>query len=669
MRSLRERGLRRRRRPPTGMAGSARWPSTRRPDLVILDLGPARRRRHPGALHAAGGQRRAGDRRQRPRRRPVPGQRPRRRRRRLRRQALHDHPARGADPGGDAALRRPPATARRNLVVGGLEIDVAARRGRPSTATELDLSPREFDLLAYLAERPGEVVTKRELLTDVWHQAWGGSDKTVDVHLSWLRRKLGESAPEPRYLPTRARGRRTPDRADVTGLGDAGVRRSLILTVAATVTDGAAGDAGADGGPPPRATRSRTGSRAPRSRCRPPRRWCPGRTRAPCRVYLDRVNRGRRHPDHGALPRRHQRSGRNPGEDERVARGPPDRPGPRRRRRRRRPDPGAGVARRQQHRPPSNTPVILVECTTRGLGSGHPPRLGRSSPLSALVLLARRAGAGRPARAARSWCRSARARHLRPDSSATAPDPSQSWPTGRPRCRELDHRPEPAGRPDRGAARARAPGRRRPLAPAAYADHRAAAAASTVSPTRPSGPGSPTTSTSCTAWSTTWCSEARRSEREGLVARVRRGRGARRAGPLLGSRWPRTRAASFALRRCPPPSRVAGAHQRAATWSAMLDVLLDNVFTHTPEGSADRGHPGRPRRRRGWCSPSTTAGPASPRASTSWTAAPAGAAPPGLGLAIVARTATESGGGLALEPFPVRRVPASWWSSALPAER
>ena len=46
------------------------------------------------------------------------------------------------------------------------------------------------------------MVTKRELLTEVWQQAWGGSDKTVDVHLSWLRRKLGETAAEPRYLHT-----------------------------------------------------------------------------------------------------------------------------------------------------------------------------------------------------------------------------------------------------------------------------------------------------------------------------------------------------------------------------------------------------------------------------------------------------------------------------------
>ena len=44
------------------------------------------------------------------------------------------------------------------------------------------------------------MVTKRELLADVWQQAYGGSERSVDVHLSWLRRKLGESAAEPRYL-------------------------------------------------------------------------------------------------------------------------------------------------------------------------------------------------------------------------------------------------------------------------------------------------------------------------------------------------------------------------------------------------------------------------------------------------------------------------------------
>jgi len=64
----------------------------------------------------------------------------------------------------------------------------------------IELARKEFELLLALARRAGEVVTKRDLLGEVWQQAWGGSDRTVDVHLSWLRRKLGETAAEPRYL-------------------------------------------------------------------------------------------------------------------------------------------------------------------------------------------------------------------------------------------------------------------------------------------------------------------------------------------------------------------------------------------------------------------------------------------------------------------------------------
>ena len=87
------------------------------------------------------------------------------------------------------------------LDVGGLRIDQRGRRVELDGVT-VDLTPKEFDLLLFLAERAGEVVTKRELLTEVWHQPWGGSDKTVDVHLSWLRRKLGETASQPRFLHT-----------------------------------------------------------------------------------------------------------------------------------------------------------------------------------------------------------------------------------------------------------------------------------------------------------------------------------------------------------------------------------------------------------------------------------------------------------------------------------
>lgn len=96
-------------------------------------------------------------------------------------------------PGGRAA---DPA-----ISIGGLRIDVPARRATLDDVA-LDLTPKEFDLLRYLAERPGEVVTKRTLLAEVWQQPWGGSEKTVDVHLSWLRRKLGETAAEPRFLET-----------------------------------------------------------------------------------------------------------------------------------------------------------------------------------------------------------------------------------------------------------------------------------------------------------------------------------------------------------------------------------------------------------------------------------------------------------------------------------
>jgi DNA-binding response OmpR family regulator len=96
---------------------------------------------------------------------------------------------RGAVPGGVPALS-----------VGGLRVDLAAREatldGQP-----LQLSRREFDLLGYLAARPDRVVPRRELLSEVWHQSYG-DDQTIDVHVSWLRRKLGESAAAPRYVHT-----------------------------------------------------------------------------------------------------------------------------------------------------------------------------------------------------------------------------------------------------------------------------------------------------------------------------------------------------------------------------------------------------------------------------------------------------------------------------------
>jgi two-component system KDP operon response regulator KdpE len=100
-----------------------------------------------------------------------------------------------------ALLRRTSSGESSRVEVGELVIDAAARTA--SLADQpLELSRKEFDLLLYLARRCGSVVTKQELLTEIWAQPYGGVEKTVDTHLSWLRAKLGESASAPRYLHT-----------------------------------------------------------------------------------------------------------------------------------------------------------------------------------------------------------------------------------------------------------------------------------------------------------------------------------------------------------------------------------------------------------------------------------------------------------------------------------
>lgn len=101
-----------------------------------------------------------------------------------------------------ALLRRIDGGGQTRVVqVGGIVIDLRTRQvtvdGQGITCTR-----KEFDLLAYLAARPGEVVTREELYAAVWREPYGRPDKTIDVHLSWLRRKLGETAATPRYLHT-----------------------------------------------------------------------------------------------------------------------------------------------------------------------------------------------------------------------------------------------------------------------------------------------------------------------------------------------------------------------------------------------------------------------------------------------------------------------------------
>ncbi len=85
--------------------------------------------------------------------------------------------------------------------VGDLAIDLSARTVHRGDI-EIELSPKEFDVLAALARRPGEAVRREVLLDTVWGPDWEGSAKTLDVHVAWLRRKLGDDAESPRYLST-----------------------------------------------------------------------------------------------------------------------------------------------------------------------------------------------------------------------------------------------------------------------------------------------------------------------------------------------------------------------------------------------------------------------------------------------------------------------------------
>lgn len=87
------------------------------------------------------------------------------------------------------------------LVVGDLIIDPAARRVFRH-GVELDLTRKEFDLLRRLAQDAERVVTRETLMSDVWDENWFGSTKTLDVHVGWLRRKLGDDPAEPTYIHT-----------------------------------------------------------------------------------------------------------------------------------------------------------------------------------------------------------------------------------------------------------------------------------------------------------------------------------------------------------------------------------------------------------------------------------------------------------------------------------
>ena len=102
-------------------------------------------------------------------------------------------------------LARVRALLRRGTAEGAAVLDVRidpdARRAWHGD-TELDLTTKEFDLLWILLRDAGKVVTSEQIMREVWDAKWWTSTKTLDMHISWLRRKLGDDAHSPRYITT-----------------------------------------------------------------------------------------------------------------------------------------------------------------------------------------------------------------------------------------------------------------------------------------------------------------------------------------------------------------------------------------------------------------------------------------------------------------------------------
>ena len=85
--------------------------------------------------------------------------------------------------------------------VNGVRVDETSRRAWVGER-ELELTPKEFDLLALLLRQAGAVVTRERIMEEVWDEHWFGSTKTLDMHVSWLRRKLGDDPARPRFIST-----------------------------------------------------------------------------------------------------------------------------------------------------------------------------------------------------------------------------------------------------------------------------------------------------------------------------------------------------------------------------------------------------------------------------------------------------------------------------------
>lgn len=91
--------------------------------------------------------------------------------------------------------------ANRELVAGPLRIDLAGRRVN-CRGQELELQPKQFELLTYLVRNRGTVLTRDQVLHNVWGYDYAGDTRTVDVHVRWLREKLEEDPANPRLIQT-----------------------------------------------------------------------------------------------------------------------------------------------------------------------------------------------------------------------------------------------------------------------------------------------------------------------------------------------------------------------------------------------------------------------------------------------------------------------------------
>jgi DNA-binding response OmpR family regulator len=117
----------------------------------------------------------------------------------LLRRSEYPHPGEDRLGAQEAAEAVRPAS--RDLVAGPLRIDLAGRRVN-CRGQDLELQPKQFDLLAYLVRNRGTVLTRDQLLHNVWGYDYAGDTRTVDVHVRWLREKLEEDPANPKLIQT-----------------------------------------------------------------------------------------------------------------------------------------------------------------------------------------------------------------------------------------------------------------------------------------------------------------------------------------------------------------------------------------------------------------------------------------------------------------------------------